>query len=165
MSETPEILWNDSLRYELRQAVTQIIAPQLTSYFDSNTSSAFRINPPNFSVKYQSLAQEIQIDGVFLRKFIEHPQPSMYLVHDPASFIQGCLSLLHSIISDASKADAARYCAEAALAVMGGTQYHEPTTSDIAAADPALCTAPFALMITEFRCVLFPVVVLMLVLG
>lgn len=79
-SETPELIWDSSMRAELRTG----LAKQLESCTKVHSKGNFSL-PPQARVQYKKLEDELFVGGVYVRLFLKEPT---FKLRDPTSFLE-----------------------------------------------------------------------------
>jgi hypothetical protein len=82
-SDTPELIWNSSMRAELRTVLSEQLDECLASR--TETGEGGFLLPAGVFVKYKSLADELFIGGVYLSRFLKEPT---YNLRDPTTFLE-----------------------------------------------------------------------------
>jgi DnaJ family protein C protein 13 len=82
--ETPEIIWSDETRAELRQKMTEMI----TTYQAQGFGTPYKLDE-NFFVQYRSLAAELCVGGVYVRLFLKEPG---FNLRDHRKFLEALLA-------------------------------------------------------------------------
>ncbi len=99
--ETPELIWNSSLREELRAAITEQLDHVVSADDFAHSLNSFSLDSM-FSVKYKELDGEIFIGGVYVEHFIKDPT---FQLRDPNGFLEMLLAQwsqsLELIVNDA----------------------------------------------------------------
>lgn len=87
-SETPELVWDTSMRIELRQCISTFIDklfnPKSLRIMQSTSFSL----PADFRLKYCKTENEMIVGGVYLRLYLEDPS---FPLHDYNGFLQALL--------------------------------------------------------------------------
>ena len=86
--ETPELIWNASLREELNIAVTEQLDPIVCDGLERKSLESFALDSM-FSVNYESLKTELYVGGVYVRQFIKDPS---FHLKDPTGFLEVLLA-------------------------------------------------------------------------
>jgi hypothetical protein len=82
-SDTPELIWNSSMRTELRTVLSEQLDKCLASRIETG-EDRFSL-PSGVVVKYKSLSDELFIGGVYLSRFLKEPT---YNLRDPTTFLE-----------------------------------------------------------------------------
>lgn len=85
--ETPEIIWNNSMRNTLRKNIYEF-EPLLSKAYRSQEKYEL---PEKYKIMYEDLKDEIYIGGVYLRLYLKDPK---YTLRAPKVFLENCLKLL-----------------------------------------------------------------------
>jgi DnaJ family protein C protein 13 len=80
--ETPELIWTQDMREELRTVVSRHLHVYLA--LPKEEKSSYHL-PSHIRVRYAALEQEICIGGVYLRLFLRHPAHDL---RQPVQFLQ-----------------------------------------------------------------------------
>ncbi|KAL3930367.1 MAG: hypothetical protein SGBAC_011798 [Bacillariaceae sp.] len=84
-SDTPELIWDGSMRSELRR----VLAEQLDTCLSKRQASGFGDDQfalsPETVVKYKNLDGELFIGGVYVSRFLKEPT---YNIRDPSAFLE-----------------------------------------------------------------------------
>lgn len=82
--ETAELIWDSSLRTELRIAVTEQLDPIVCANGDTANLNSFALDSM-FSMKYNKLKHELYIGGVYVRNFLKEPTSQL---RDSSGFLE-----------------------------------------------------------------------------
>ena len=82
--DTPELIWDASMRNELRQA----LGCHIDLLVQTRTEPDIEPIDQNLFVKYTRLADEVHIGGVYVARFVKEPT---YSLRDPTSFLEQLL--------------------------------------------------------------------------
>lgn len=84
-SDTPELIWNGSMRVELRQAIAEQLDACIDERLQGVTGEGRFTLKPDIQVKYKDLQGELFVGGVYVSKFLKEPT---YNVRDPTAFLE-----------------------------------------------------------------------------
>jgi hypothetical protein len=84
-SETPELIWNGSMRGQLRKVISQEIDSCVEARWSTGQGNDHLTLEPNIQVKYKELENELFIGGVYVTRFLKEPT---YSIRDPTSFLE-----------------------------------------------------------------------------
>lgn len=87
-SESPELVWDASMRIELRQCISNFIEKLFNPKNQRIMQSTSFSLPAEFRLKYCKTENEISIGGVYLRLYLEDPS---FPLHDYNGFLQALL--------------------------------------------------------------------------
>ena len=82
-SDTPELIWDSSMRAELRTVIAEQLDACLSNRKEGG-NDAFAL-PSDVFVKYKNLVDELYIGGVYLSRFLKEPT---YNLRDPTTFLE-----------------------------------------------------------------------------
>jgi DnaJ family protein C protein 13 len=82
--ETPEIIWHDETRSELRSTIVELI----TQYQQQGFGTPHQLED-SFFVQYKSLAAELCVGGVYVRLFLKEPG---FNLRDPRKFLEALMA-------------------------------------------------------------------------
>ena len=80
---TPELIWNDEMALQFRQAVGEQLDLLHTRQLEDNTAR-LELDPAH-QVEYSALDDEIYIGGIYVRLFLQNPQ---FDIRRPEKFIE-----------------------------------------------------------------------------
>ena len=85
-SEMPELIWNSSLKEELKLAIDTELDQIISNVSNDsvNCLQPFTLDSM-FSVKYKQLEDELEVGGVYVRLFLKN---SSYQLRDPTGFLE-----------------------------------------------------------------------------
>mmetsp|Transcript_6988 Transcript_6988/g.16332 ORF Transcript_6988/g.16332 Transcript_6988/m.16332 type:complete len:3227 (-) Transcript_6988:18-9698(-) len=84
-SDTPELIWDGSMRTELRRVLAEQLDTCLSTRQASGVGDDQFVLSPETLVKYKSLDGELFIGGVYVSRFLKEPT---YNVRDPSAFLE-----------------------------------------------------------------------------
>jgi DnaJ homolog subfamily C member 13 len=84
--ENPELIWNQSMRTELRQALSHLSTEALLTQ-QRDHAAAYAL-PADFKVEYPQLANLLCIGGVYISQLLKQPA---WQLRDPRGFLEGLL--------------------------------------------------------------------------
>lgn len=84
-SDTPELIWDSTMRAELRHILAKHLDECMKHRKDKNYEDASFSLPPNFCVKYKKLEGDLYIGNVYLSRFLKEP---MFNLRDPTTFLE-----------------------------------------------------------------------------
>lgn len=84
-SDTPELIWDSTMRAELRHLLAKHLDECMKHRKDKNYKDTLFSLPPNFGVKYKKLEGELYIGNVYLSRFLKEP---MFNLRDPTTFFE-----------------------------------------------------------------------------
>ncbi|CAJ1946333.1 unnamed protein product [Cylindrotheca closterium] len=84
-SDTPELIWDGSMRTELRRVLAEQLDPCLSKRQASGVGDDQFALGPEILVKYKNLDGELFIGGVYVSRFLKEPT---YNVRDPSAFLE-----------------------------------------------------------------------------
>ncbi|KAG7366914.1 heat shock protein DnaJ domain protein [Nitzschia inconspicua] len=84
-SETPELIWDASMRAELRKVVTHELDECMKARRETGRGDENLSLDPTVRVKYTKLENELFIGGVYVTRFLKEPT---YNIRDPTSFLE-----------------------------------------------------------------------------
>ena len=82
---TPELIWNDEMALQFRQAVGEQLDLLHTRQLEDSTAR-LELDPAH-QVEYSALDDEIYIGGIYVRLFLQNPQ---FDIRRPEKFIEVC---------------------------------------------------------------------------
>jgi len=87
--ESPELIWNASMRAELRSVIAVELDKCLLNRTDRNADYLEELYlPPEIRVKYSNLKGELYIGGVYVSRYLKDPT---YNLRDPTKFVESLL--------------------------------------------------------------------------
>lgn len=86
-SETPELIWNASMRSELRTAIADVLDTSLASRIEGVADVDFNL-PASAGARYKLLEAELYIGSVYVRLFLKEPT---FPLRDPTDFLEKLL--------------------------------------------------------------------------
>lgn len=84
-SDTPDLIWESSMRTELRKAIGQVLDSCIEARGENGVGDDNFVLDPSIRVKYKKLEDELFIGGVYVMKFLKEPT---YNVRDPTAFLE-----------------------------------------------------------------------------
>jgi hypothetical protein len=84
-SDTPELIWESSMRTELRRVVGQLLDACIEERRRAGVGNESYVLDPSTRVKYQRLDDELFIGGVYVSRFLKEPT---YNIRDPTRFLE-----------------------------------------------------------------------------
>eukprot|EP01046_Picozoa_sp_COSAG06_P020750 COSAG06_NODE_1531_length_9161_cov_2.153498_5_plen_801_part_00 len=86
--KTPELIWNDGMATTFSRAVAEVMEELYTRQVEDST--ALPELEEGFAVEYESLHEEVNVGGIYLRLFLQNPN---YNIRKPEKFVE---TLLHT---------------------------------------------------------------------
>lgn len=87
-ADTPELIWDGSMRAELRTVLCQLVDDLLATRKALGGKIENYFLPPGTFVKYRNLEKELFIGGVYVSRFLKEPT---FQLRDPSSFLEHLL--------------------------------------------------------------------------
>jgi hypothetical protein len=87
-SDTPELIWDGSMRSELRKVIAEQLDVVIEERQNKGAGNETFSLPIGVCVKYQSLADELFVGGVYVTRFLKEPT---YNLRDPSAFLESLL--------------------------------------------------------------------------
>ena len=84
-SDTPELIWDSSMRSELRTVTSRELDECMKVRRDTGIGNESLNLDPSVQVKYTKLQNELFIGGVYVTRFLKEPT---YNIRDPTSFLE-----------------------------------------------------------------------------
>ena len=84
-SDTPELIWDSSMRSDLRRVVGSLLDSCVEERTRTGVGNESFAVSPNTRVKYQKLDDELFIGGVYVSRFLKEPT---YNIRDPTKFLE-----------------------------------------------------------------------------
>jgi len=84
-SDTPELIWDGSMRSELRRVIADQLDACITKRREKGVGDERFTLAPGISVKYKNLEDELFVGGVYVSRFLKEPT---YSVRDPTAFLE-----------------------------------------------------------------------------
>eukprot|EP00934_Nitzschia_sp_Nitz4_P000945 Nitzschia sp. Nitz4//scaffold10_size219509//158366//167608//NITZ4_001449-RA/size219509-augustus-gene-0.252-mRNA-1//1//CDS//3329532983//945//frame0 len=84
-SDTPDLIWDGTMRTELRRVIGQVLGECIHQRVSSGAKDELYVLEPTVRVKYARLEDELFIGGVYVLKFLKEPT---YNVRDPTTFLE-----------------------------------------------------------------------------
>ncbi len=84
--ENPELIWDLSMRKELRQSITEHLDPIIAN--GSTILEDFSVDSM-FSLQYERLQSEIYVGGVYVKYFLQEP---LFNLRDPSGFLENLMN-------------------------------------------------------------------------
>lgn len=84
-SDTPELIWNGSMRVELRQVIAEQLDACIEKRQESGAGDERFSLTAEIQVKYKNLERELFVGGVYVSRFLKEPT---YNVRDPTAFLE-----------------------------------------------------------------------------
>jgi hypothetical protein len=87
-SDTPELIWDGSMRSELRKVIAEQLEVVIEERQNKGTGNEDFTLPIGVCVNYQSLVDELFVGGVYVSRFLKEPT---YNLRDPSAFLENLL--------------------------------------------------------------------------
>jgi hypothetical protein len=84
-SDTPELIWESSMRAELRNIIAEQLDACIEKRRESGVGNESFVLEPGVRVKYKTLEDELFVGGVYVSRFLKEPT---YNVRDPTAFLE-----------------------------------------------------------------------------
>ncbi len=84
-SDNPELIWESSMRTELRRVVGYLLDSCIEARHQSGQGNVSFAVDPSIRVRYKKLEEELFIGGVYVARFLKEPT---YNIRDPTTFLE-----------------------------------------------------------------------------
>jgi hypothetical protein len=119
-SDTPELIWESSMRAELRGVVGQLLDACIDERRKTGAGNEVFVLDPSTRVTYKNLSDELFVGGVYVSRFLKEPT---YNLRDPTKFLEMLMQRwTHELQRTTSKdSNTAGPRVETTTLTMGGT--------------------------------------------